>query len=222
MRELEGRRMQEKLRVSELLPECLIEFPESVLTVKNEGMTDCGEVPPDLMVPARRNRTFNVRGIREEIENGIERLRIDEPVATRREFRADGAVPLLHSPHDERAVGFPPLIKFIVQKTALRLLGFGKYHHSGTVEVEAMNDAESRMILPEEIEERELPHLSLPSHGELPAEFTYREKMLVLVEDAVGRDGHERIVLQRILFAVDIPPHSHARLSVIGFWMIVC
>jgi len=203
MWEVDGKRMEEVAPVAKLPCEHSIEPPVSVHAIEEERMTDTGKMPADLMAAPRLDHCFDVRRIGEPAQHPVPRERWHGTTRARRERRADGTALTANAPSDERAVDLLPSMEIGILNTLRRLPRPCKQHDAGSVEIQAVHGAQTRILLPQEIEQRQLAESSLATNNKFTGKFVHNQEMLILIEDAIGGDRHaERLRVASLLIQI--------------------
>jgi len=201
MRKVDGKRMEEGAPVAKLPCEHSIEPPVSVHAIEEERMTDTGKMPADLMAAPRLDHCFDVRRVGEPAQHPVPRERWHGTTRARRERRADGTALTANAPRDERAVDLLPPMEIGILDALRRLPRPCEQHDAGSVEIQAVHGTQTRILLPQEIEQRQLTKSSLATNNKFTGKFVHSQEMLILIEDAIGGDRHACSVAMDALFS---------------------
>ena len=192
MQELGTDGMEEESMVPKLLCEETVEFFISVEIIQNQGMTKARKVFADLMMTTCFDFCFDVCCMRECTHNSVA-CECRDFLSTHpcREGFFDFSFLLIEALKKDRMVELLPTFESSLYHSLVRFFRPSKDDDAGGLKIQAMESAESRILLLQKIEERELLCFSAPLYHELTAQFVHGEEILVLIEDSVSGDWHE-------------------------------
>ncbi len=200
--------MQEEFLQLEPALELFIKSLVAVLIIQHQWVPNHREVSADLVELPSLDFRLGERHRPDLLQDSVRCRSCDLALAGPwRQWNLDGAFSLLRCTDQYRNVALFPPTKIVRKYRVQGSSALGKHDDARCFEVQAVHRPQTRVLLFEKIEQRQLAYRTLAPDNKLICQLGHREQVLILKQNAINRDAHGSTV--RLL-------QKEVRLVVIG------